>query len=213
MLNKVNVSKDGKVCFVLADDLEPEDFVGKYVYPYADLLINIYLENVQLRDSFEGKVYEELLPFQRFCVDQYKSMKDRVVNYIEFNEIGYGYGFIIYDHTNDTRAVTLHEWIRDNVDGTAWHLRSIQFGYPIPGTFTNYLIPSNVRVSNPSVKLGEAIRRNEYKKRWMDVKLNPFEFGVYMDKTFYGKTPFHIENYFGNGGKSISKIIDNDLYR
>ena len=121
MLNKVNVSKDGKVCFVLADDLEPEDFVGKYVYPYADLLINIYLENVQLRDNFEDKVYEELLPFQRFCVDQYKSMKDRVVNYIEFNQIGYGYGFIIYDPTNDTRAVTLHEWIRDNVDGTAWH--------------------------------------------------------------------------------------------
>lgn len=212
MLKTVNSLGDDTHIFVWADQLSPEDLVGKYILPAHDLRINIVLENVQLRDNFEGKVYEQLLPFQKFCIDYYKKLAELDVNSFRIDEKVVGFGFVLYDPTTKLEYYTIHKWIRSRTTGN-YALQPVLFESPIPGTETNVLIPSNIMLNSLTQPYEGSIVRNEYMKSWHDLKLNPFEYGVYMDKTFYSKTPFHIRNYFQNGGKSLNQMIDNDLYR
>lgn len=213
MLKQIDslTTEENKV-FVFADQLVPEDLVGKYILPVMDLLININLDNVQLRDSFEGKVYEQLLPFQKFCIDYYKNTLLKLDINIQFVEgIGYGCGFILFDPVTHKEYYVMHQWKR--TDNGLYSLRSVFFDSPIPGTETKALIPTNVWLEAAQKPIGGVILRNTYVKIWKEVEFNPFEFGVFMDRAFYSKTPFHIRNYFANGGKSLNKLIDNDLYR
>lgn len=212
MLKTVDSLSSEGCLFVLASELSPEDLVGKYILPAHDLRINIVLENVQLRDSFEGKVYEQLLPFQKFCIDYYKKLAKLDVNSFNLDGTVVGYGFVLYDPVTKIEYYTLHNWQqRKGVNGV--YLEPVLFENPIPGTETNALIPSNIALNSLTKPYEESVVRNEYIKTWRGVSLNPFEYGVYMDKTFYSKTPFHIRNYFQNGGKSLNQMIDNDLYR
>lgn len=218
MLSKFeSLDNTEKRVFVHADLITPEDLIGKYILPFADLKINIELDNVQLRDSFEGKVYEQLLPFQKYCVDQYKRIADMKYNVVfRDEETSYGIGFIFFDPSTDIHYFSVHKYV--NVDKSdeqqAFMLETIKFDDPIPGTNTTYLIPTNIPLSSLRVSTLEAIIPNRYIKGWMnEITLNPFEYGVYMDKVCYSKTPFHIRNYFQNGGKALNQIIDTDLYR
>lgn len=216
MLNLINLPQSSEsVHFVWAKDLETDDLVGKYIFPYHDLMINITLENVQLRDSFENAVYEQLLPFQKFCIDQYKSINSKHTNSILIEDRHVcGFGFILYDPKTDEKFFTVHHWKKPESRTIGCFLELIKLDRPIPGTETNVLIPSNITVSEPDKPLSESIIRDVYIKTWSkELKTNPFEYGMYMDKTFYGKTPFHIRNYFQNGGKSLKQMIDTDLYR
>lgn len=214
MLNQIKLPQSSDlVHFVWAKDLVAEDLIGKYMLPYHDLLINIVLENVQLRDSFENTVYEQLLPFQKFCIDSYKQISSMKTNVHRIEEKTCGFGFVLFDPKTNERFFTVHRWMKPGGVSKQFFLEFVWLDRPIPGNETNVLIPSNITLNDLSNDMASALIRNFYITEWDELKLNPYEFGMFMDKTFYGKTPFHIRNYFENGGKSLKQMIDTDLSR